>query len=86
MLFMVIERFRDPALVRARFLERGRMVPDDVTYHASWIDPARARCYQLMEADAAVRLQPWVDAWADIVEFEIVPVKTSADYWATLSG
>jgi len=86
MLFMIIERFRDPALVRARFLARGRMVPGDVTYHASWIDPARNRCYQLMEAEDAARLAPWLNAWSDIVEFDIVPVKTSADYWAGLSG
>jgi hypothetical protein len=48
MLFMVIERFRecDPLPVRARFQERGRMLPERVIYHASWIDAARARCFR----------------------------------------
>jgi hypothetical protein len=87
MLFMVIEQFRDgdPQPVRARFLECGRMLPDNVTYHASWIDPARARCFQVMEATDAAALQPWIDAWADVVRFEVIPVLASADYWSSFS-
>jgi hypothetical protein len=83
MLFMVIEQFRnaDPLPVRQRFLERGRMLPDGVTYHASWIDPARARCYQIMEADDRHAFDPWMRQWADVVEFEVIPVLSSADYW-----
>jgi hypothetical protein len=86
MLFMVIEQFRDgdPAPVQTRFRERGRMLPDGARYHASWIDPSRARCFQIMEADSATALRPWLEAWADLVEFEVVPVLTSADYWASL--
>jgi hypothetical protein len=81
---MVIERFRhgDSLPVRARFRERGRMLPDGVAYHGSWIDPAQARCFQVMEANDAAALQPWIDAWTDIVEFEVVAVLSSADYWA----
>ena len=85
MLFMVIEDFRngDPNPVHDRFVARGRMLPEGVTYHASWIDPARVRCYQLMEAEKADMLAPWIAAWTDIVDFEVVPVVTSADYWAS---
>jgi hypothetical protein len=88
MLFMVIEHFRngEPTPIGKRFRERGRMMPDGVAYHASWVDPAGARCFQLMEAESEVMLRPWIDAWADLVEFEVVPVKTSRDYWAALSG
>jgi uncharacterized protein DUF3303 len=88
MLFMVIEQFRNgnPMPVRTRFAERGRMLPEGVSYHASWIDPARARCFQIMEADGRTALQPWIDAWADIVDFEVVPVLASADYWAALAS
>jgi hypothetical protein len=84
MLFMVIEQFRDgdPKPVHDRFIERGRMLPDGVTYHASWIEPQRLRCFQLMEADGAAALEPWIAAWKDIVDFEVVPVLTSADFWA----
>ena len=83
---MVIEHFRnsDSKTVHDRFMARGRMLPDGVTYHASWIDPERARCYQVMEAENADALQPWIDAWNDIVDFKVVPVLTSADYWASI--
>jgi len=84
MLFMVIEQFRggDPQPVHDRFTERGRMLPDEVKYHGSWIDPDRLRCFQLMEADSASALQPWIDEWRDLVDFDVVPVLTSADFWA----
>jgi len=54
MLFMVIERFRnkDPKPIGERFKRQGRMMPEGVVYHASWIDPAAARCFQIMEADS----------------------------------
>lgn len=83
MLYMVIERFRhgDPQPVHDRFVRHGRMLPDEVTYHASWIEPERARCFQLMEAAAPAALEPWLAAWRDIVDFDVVPVVTSAEYW-----
>jgi hypothetical protein len=88
MLFMVIERFRnaDPQPVHERFTRRGRMLPEDVRYYASWIDPERARCFQLMEADQATALEPWISAWSDIVDFDVAPVLTSKDYWAVAAS
>jgi Protein of unknown function (DUF3303) len=84
MLFMVIEQFRnhDPNPVHERFLRDGRMLPDGVTYHASWVDPAQTRCYQLMEAPDLDKVRLWTKSWDDLVDFEIVPVLTSQDYWA----
>jgi hypothetical protein len=58
------------------------MMPESVVYHASWVDAAGARCFQLMEAPNAASLNPWIASWQDLVDFEIVPVATSADYWA----
>ena len=83
---MVIERFRggDPRPVRERFIARGRMLPEGVTYHASWIDAGATRCFQVMEAENPSRLEPWMRAWADLIDFEVVPVLTSQEYWATL--
>jgi len=88
MLFMVIEHFkdRDPHPVGARFRERGRMLPEGVSYLASWIDPEHVRCFQLMEAPDAAALTPWIERWADLADFEVVPVQTSADYWAVPEG
>lgn len=84
MLFMVIEQFRPETLagVRDRFSTRGRLLPDDVAYVASWIDASRLRCFQVMEAPDADRLQEWTARWSDLVGFEIVPVVTSQDFWA----
>jgi hypothetical protein len=36
-----------------------------------------------MEAPHEESLRPWVSAWSDLVEFEIVPVITSDDFWST---
>jgi hypothetical protein len=84
MLFLVIEHFRnnDPRPVRERFQQKGRMLPDGVIYRDSWIDPTRARCYQLMEAPDIDQVRLWTKAWDDIVDFEIVPVLTSQEFWA----
>jgi Protein of unknown function (DUF3303) len=79
MLFMVIERFPDPALVYARFAERGRMLPDGVTYIDSWVEPDRRRCFQLMSCADVAGLREWARSWDDIVEFEFIPVVRSSE-------
>lgn len=84
MLFMIIERF-GPNLdaVGERFRASGRMMPPDIAYVASWMTSDGAACYQLMEAPSEQALEPWLDAWRDLVDFEVVRVQTSADYWAS---
>jgi hypothetical protein len=84
---MIIERFKDgdPKPIGERFMQRGRMVPDGIIYHASWVDAASARCFQIMEAKSDEALNLWIAKWADLVDFEIIPVLRSADYWATIS-
>jgi hypothetical protein len=73
---MVIEHFRnrDAKAVYARFRERGRMMPDGLTFVASWVSADLGRCFQVMEAADVTLLQRWVAEWSDLVEFEIVPV------------
>jgi hypothetical protein len=87
MLFMVVERFRTPGAVEVyrRARERGRMLPDGVRYVSSWVDLDFARCFQLMEADDAGALDPWIAQWRDLVEFEVIPVRTSADASAAIA-
>ncbi len=84
MLFMVIERFknRDADAIYNRFLERGRMLPDGLTYVDSWVEPNYDRCFQLMDCDDPGLLQLWAVQWEDLVEFEFIPVLTSNDAWA----
>ena len=79
MLFMVIEHFRtgEAAAIYRRFRERGRMAPDDVKYVSSWVDLEFRRCFQVMEAETASRLEEWTRNWSDLIDFEIIPVQTS---------
>ncbi len=86
MLFMVIERFKngDPAPVGERFRARGRLIPDSsgASFISSWMTADGHACYQLMEAPTRESLDGWIAAWSDLVDFEIVPVQTSAEFWA----
>ncbi len=81
MLFMVIERFkgRDAEAVYRRFLEKGRLAPEGLTYVGSWVEANFDRCFQLMECADARLLQQWVTRWRDLCEFEFVPVVPSKD-------
>lgn len=71
MLFMVIERFKqgNPKPVGQRFRNCGRMLPEGVTYQASWVDTAGSRCFQIMEAPSPESLNNWVARWDDLVDF-----------------
>ena len=84
MLFMVIERFKhgDARLIGERFKREGRMLPEGVTYHTSWVDAVGDRCFQVMEAPRPESLSPWVSRWDDLVDFEIIPVMTSGEFWS----
>jgi hypothetical protein len=81
MLFMVIETFRPgqaPEVYR-RFRDRGRMAPEGVRYVSSWADLEFRRCFQVMQAESEALLKQWTDNWEDLVEFEIIPVRTSEE-------
>jgi hypothetical protein len=84
MLFLVIENFKPGSIapIGERFQRSGRMLPEGVKYHASWVEANGARCFQIMEAAHAEMLQSWTCRWDDLVDFEIVPVEPSADFWA----
>ena len=83
-LFMVIEHFqKNLAAVGERFRQKGRMLPDGVIYHASWLEPNGARCFQIMEAPTRELLDTWLDRWRDLVSLEVIEILTSADFWAS---
>ncbi len=86
MLFMIIETFkaRNSKAVGDRFNREGRMLPEGVTYQASWVDHAGNRCFQIMEASNRELLDAWITRWNDLVDFEVIPVLTSADFWAKM--
>ena len=85
MLLMVIERFKQgPAPVGERWRKQGRMMPEGVEYLASWLTPDGQTCFQLMQAESPEALAPWMERWADLAEFEVTPVLTSKDFWASI--
>lgn len=80
-LYMIVEHFRDGKArpVYERFRERGRLAPDGLQYVSSWVSADLRHCYQVMECDDRALLDAWIAAWSDLVEFDVVPVVTSAD-------
>jgi hypothetical protein len=79
MLYMVIEQFKDAPEIYRRFREKGRMMPDGLNYISSWIDTDLKVCYQLMETEDPALFSGWTENWDDLMEFKIVPVRTSAE-------
>ncbi|HWQ33992.1 MAG TPA: DUF3303 family protein [Blastocatellia bacterium] len=81
MLYMVIEKFRAGAAaeVYQRARERGRRLPAGLEYIASWVDCDYTTCFQLMNTDDPALFEVWTQEWQDLVEFEIIPVRPSAE-------
>ena len=81
MLYMIIEHYRhgDAVPVYRRFRDRCRLAPDGVRYVNSWVVPDLKKCYQVMETSERALLDQWLAAWSDLVDFEVVPVITSAE-------
>jgi len=81
MLYMVIERYKEGAAseIYQRFRENGRMMPKGLEYISSWIDLDFKTCWQLMQTGDSTLFDNWMANWRDLVDFEIVPVRTSAE-------
>jgi uncharacterized protein DUF3303 len=80
-LYMVVETFTHGAQpVYERAASQGRMLPPGLAYIDSWVDERRLdRCFQLMETEDGSLFDDWISKWSDLVDFEIVPVITSAE-------
>ncbi len=87
MLYMIIENFRngDARPVYRRFRDQGRLAPDGLRYLGSWVTDDLRRCYQIMECENRALLDEWTARWNDLVEFEIIPVMTSAEAAAAIA-
>lgn len=88
MLFMVLEKFRnqDAKTIYRRLRDKGRSMPDGLTFVSSYVSADVARCFQLMECDDVTLLQRWVAEWSDLMECEIVAVVTGKDTAAALAS
>ena len=81
MQYMIIERVH-PGKLKAmyeRLEQKGRMLPEGLKYINSWIKQDLSICYQLMETRDKVKLQEWIGHWNDLVDFEVIPVISSAE-------
>jgi hypothetical protein len=78
---MIIEHFRngDAIPVYRRFRDKGRLAPEGLEYVASWVTLDLQHCYQVMQCDERPLLDEWLDQWRDLVDFEVIPVMTSAE-------
>ncbi len=80
MLYMVIEKFKGGApAIYQRLREKGRMMPVGLNYVASWISDDLTTCWQVMQADDPSLFAAWTDNWKDLMDFEILPVRTSTE-------
>ncbi|MBV9618522.1 MAG: DUF3303 family protein [Verrucomicrobia bacterium] len=84
--YLVIEKFKDTPAIYRRLDEKGRMMPEGLNYSSSWIDHNLKTCWQIMETDDFVLLERWIDNWKDLMEFEIIPVHSSADVRQMMKG
>lgn len=87
MQYLVIERFRnrDPIPIYRRLRDLGRLMPDGLTYVASWIVDDLSHCYQVMETADRALLDQWMAQWADLMAFEVFPVLSSAEVQVRLA-
>ena len=87
MLYMIVERFRkgDALPVYRRFRDQGRLAPEGLHYVASWVTDDFTRCFQVMECEDPQLLSEWMANWQDLVDFEVIPVVTSAAAAAALA-
>lgn len=81
MLYMVIEHFKAgaAAAIYQRFREKGRMMPAGLDYISGWIDHDFKIRWQLMQTEDFALFDRWIANWNDPIDFEIVPVRTSAE-------
>ena len=81
MLYLVLEHFRngDPLPIYQRLRAEGRLMPEGLTYVSSWITEDLTRCYQVMETSDRTLLEEWIGRWSDLMEFEVLPVLSSAE-------
>ena len=86
MLFMVIEHFKngDPKPVGDRFKAAVEMLPEGVVYLRVGSIHRTPGAFKSWKRRIGSRLTRGSPPWDDLVDFEVVPVQTSAEFWATV--
>ena len=85
---MIIERFKDNDMIPIyrRVRDGSRLLPEDLKYIDSWVEPNFSRCFQLMECEDLRLFQQWVLEWRGSgATIEIIPVVGSAETQAVVA-
>ena len=87
MLYMIVETYNPGAApeIYRRARSQGRMLPPGLEYLDSWVDHGYSRCFQLMRTDERALIDGWIASWSDLVRFEAIAVRTSAEAAAALA-
>jgi len=67
-----------------RFLATGGGPPNGVTMHGRWHSIDGAKGYVLASTDDPKLMLKWVGEWADLIEFETLPVLEDEDAAAVM--
>lgn len=76
---MIIEKYKNKEAVYKRFIEKGRMMPEGVSYVNSWVSEDGNTCYQINEAQNEELLYEWSSNWNDVTDFAFIPVISSQE-------
>ena len=84
---MIVETFKTPGAIEVyrRARDQGRLMPEGLEYVSSWVDLNFEKCFQLMKTEDKSLFDEWIDRWKDLVDFEIIPVQTSAEASAQIA-
>lgn len=58
----------------ARFLDTGGQPPEGVTMHGRWHSLGADKAFIVASSDDPKGIYKWVTGWADLIDFEVVPV------------
>ena len=67
-----------------RFLETGGLPPLGVTMHGRWHSLGGDKGFVLASSDDPKGIYEWIGQWADLMDFNAVPVLDDADAAAVL--
>ena len=83
--YMIIERFEPDKLtpIYDRLNTNGRGLPEGLHFIDSWLTADNSCVYQLMETDNVALFDRWFEHWADLIDFEIVPLREKPSGAAT---
>ena len=65
--------------VYERFHQKGRMLPEGLTYLESWLEKEGDRCFQLMETNDPSLFEVWLEHWKDLVALEVFELSEKPD-------